>query len=161
MVPSGNHTQCVFTLLIIVTCSRPVIDAQQRHAPHGAGPPDIQVQPVAFVRLVVNLLHQVQILYHSAFVSIQRVITACGNSGVVVGVFFLLVVTIDKVVARRCRCKSGRYLPSLPAIIQVEETVARMVGTSAEHRRQRQAARGGGLRAEQNGPSQPAAGGGQ
>ena len=99
-----------------------------------------------------------QVADAAAAVGVYRIIAAVWNAGRIVGIFFLIVVTVGKIVVAVGRCDSGRRLEPSPAIVNPQEAVPGIEGAGAQHCIDIKSAGGAGGCFEQHCPTQPTTG---
>ena len=87
--------------------------------------PGVQPQFVAFARVVIHLLQQVQVLESPAAVTLHGMILSDDVLVVVVDVDFLVVVGVLVVVGRRGVDGTGGDVPMVAAVGQAQELVER------------------------------------
>ena len=95
--------------------------------------PGVQPQFVAFARVVIHLLQQVQVLESPAAVTLHGMILSDDVLVVVVDVDFLVVVGVLVVVGRRGVDRTGGDVPMVAAVGQAQELVERLERTYALH----------------------------
>ena len=123
VIPREDAPEGLFALAVLEVGGVAVVGREHRKLAVGVDIPGVQTQPVAFARVVVHLLQEVQVLERAAAVPLFRVILPDDVVVVIVDVYLLVVVGVLVVVGRRGVDRAGRDVPAVAAIGEAGELV--------------------------------------
>ena len=123
VIPREDTAKRLLSLAVLEVHVVPVIRAEHRQFPVGIDIPGVQSEPVAFTRVIINLLQNVHILISSAAVALRRIIGTDDVFVLVIDIFLLVPVSVFVVVRGRGIHHAGGGLPVLVAVGQAEKLV--------------------------------------